>query len=90
MKIFKGFLKNLLKQKTEPLKLKKIHGRDKWYINGILDPAEERNSELEDKSEEITQNAEQKDEEMQNIKADKRVGGQVRKSQPNNSPGGRE
>lgn len=39
-------------------------------INGILDPAEERNSELEDKSEEITQNAEQKDKEMQNIKAE--------------------
>lgn len=60
-------------------------------INNILDSAEERNSELEDNSEEIIQNVAQKDREMQNIKQQIRDNGrQMRKSQSNESPRGKD
>lgn len=60
-------------------------------INSILDSVEERNSELEDNSEEITQNAAQKDREMQTIKKQIRDnGGPVRKSQCDESSRGKE
>lgn len=41
-------------------------------INSVLDSAEERNSELEDNSEEIIPSAAQKDRDMENIPRDKR------------------
>lgn len=58
---------------------------------GSTDTAEEKNSELEDQSEEITRKAAQKGTEMQNVKrADNRRGEQVRKSQPRQRPRGKD
>jgi len=60
-------------------------------INSTLDSVEERNSELEDNSEEITQNVAQKDRETQTVKEQIRDDeGQVRKSQSNESSRGKE